>query len=156
MGQDRTPILLGTTNLCCTVASFSTDEQMQIKMLPFYPDFRQLLWPEPVQGGLWRLRFAYSDKVLDVRSGLAPGSMIVQHPWHGGNNQLFTIRPYSQPDVPGRRYTIHPYNITDLVLQADTIEGFFVSVQNWGAGPFDPTGYRIWSWRLSLPEFLTN
>jgi hypothetical protein len=86
------PIVARHSGKVIDVSGASTANGAALIQWDYHGGGNQILRPEAVGGGYYRLVAQHSGLVADVSgASLADGAAIIQWPWHGGDNQLFRL-----------------------------------------------------------------
>ncbi len=82
------------SNRALDIAGISLDDGAKLQQWEYWGGENQIIRPDRLDDGSYRLVVQHSGKVLDVSGGSADdGAQIIQWPWHGGDNQRFFIEP---------------------------------------------------------------
>jgi hypothetical protein len=114
------------------VAGASADNGAPIIQWPYYGGENQLVRPDLLPDGFYRLVCQHSGKVIDVAGASTDsGAQIIQWDWHGGDNQRFRLESLGDGYV--RVIAKHSGKVID-VAGASTGDGAQLIQWDWHGG----------------------
>jgi hypothetical protein len=126
------PIVARHSGKVLDVSGASTANGAPLIQWDYLGGANQILRPEAIGGGYFRLVAQHSGLVADVSGGsLADGAQIIQWPWHGGDNQLFRLDALGDAHV--RIVAKHSGKVFD-VTGGSTASGAQIIQWTWHGG----------------------